>query len=589
MHQSLLPDAGDWATETREERSGPLYFRLTSCRRLAAASDLKARGPPTVGLFSSCAPAAPVNDRDGYEELNMSRDDDASIIVLDKFVQATRDSGYKDTVSALSEIVDNSLQAGAKNVWITISASDDDRYPVMLAVLDDGSGMDRKSLRQALRFGGSSRFNDRSGMGRFGMGLPNSSLSQARRVEVYSWQKKAQTIFSYLDVDRIAAGEMTVVPDPTSKKLPAQQVESIPPTGTLVVWSKCDRLSHSRISTIVKKLQRGLGQIFRHYIWKGVKISINGEPVKPVDPLFLKGVNAAEGTVIFGEPTKYEITLPPANGAKPKTAVLTVTFTELPVHELHTLSNDEKRERGIANGAGVSVVRAGREVDHGWFLMGSKRRENYDDWWRCEVAFDPDLDELMGVAHTKQQIRPQEYLTNILVPDMESMAKALNGRVRQAHLRLKAGEATRAAEETAASRESLLEPLPKSHVDVQDNATVKAILKQHPVLKKRPENGAGIDYRIVEADVKDTAFFSGVVTNGHFVLAINPDHPFFRRVYKPLSELDTPEAKQARTDIELLLIAAARAEAASTRAGDRRAVAENRQRWSDIFATFLNR
>lgn len=520
----------------------------------------------------------------------MARDEEASIIVLDKFVQATRDSGYKGTTSAISEIVDNSLQAGARNIWIAITSSDDPQHPIGVAILDDGSGMDRQTLRQALRFGGSSRFNDRAGMGRFGMGLPNSSLSQARRVEVYSWQSKSQPIFSYLDVDEIAAGEMTVVPAPTREKLPFGNEVAVPDTGTLVVWSKCDRLSHSRPSTIARKLRRGLGQVFRHYLWKGVTITINEEVVKPIDPLFLRGVNAAEGTAIFGEPMKYEITLPPVAGAKPKTALLTVTFTELPIHDLHALSNDEKRERGIANGAGVSVVRAGREVDFGWFLMGGKRRENYDDWWRAEIAFEPDLDELFGVTHTKQQIRPQEYLTDILVPDMEAMAKALNGRVRQAHLRLKAGEATKAAEETAASRESLLSPLPKRQAEMQDQGVVKSLLKQHPALKKPPENGDGaIDYRIVEADAKDTSFFHGVVTNGHFVLTINPDHPFFRRVYKPLAELDTSEAKTAKTHIELLLIAAARAEASIAKVGDRKTIAENRQRWSDTLATFLNR
>ncbi|MGI8447952.1 MAG: hypothetical protein ACR2MP_12395 [Streptosporangiaceae bacterium] len=40
----------------------------------------------------------------------------------------------------------------------------------------------------------------------------------------------------------------------------------------------------------------------------------------------------------------------------------------------------------------VSVVRSGREIDQGWFFMGTKRRENHDDWWRCEVRFDPVLD-----------------------------------------------------------------------------------------------------------------------------------------------------------------------------------------------------
>ena len=64
------------------------------------------------------------------------------------------------------------------------------------------------------------RFNDRSGLGRYGMGLPNSSLSQARRVTVYTWQSGSPAYKSYLDVDEIASGTMTKVPAPRKAKLP---------------------------------------------------------------------------------------------------------------------------------------------------------------------------------------------------------------------------------------------------------------------------------------------------------------------------------------------------------------------------------
>jgi len=57
-------------------------------------------------------------------------DHDASIVVLEKFIQATRDSGYKGTTSALSELVDNSLQAGARNVWVSITNTGKDPFPV---------------------------------------------------------------------------------------------------------------------------------------------------------------------------------------------------------------------------------------------------------------------------------------------------------------------------------------------------------------------------------------------------------------------------------------------------------------------------
>ena len=106
-----------------------------------------------------------------------------SIVAVDKFIQATRDSGYKGTASAIAELIDNALQAEADQIEVFIQKTGEDpRYPLEVCVCDNGSGMDPFTLRQAMRFGGSSRFNDRSGIGRYGMGLPNSSLSQARTV-----------------------------------------------------------------------------------------------------------------------------------------------------------------------------------------------------------------------------------------------------------------------------------------------------------------------------------------------------------------------------------------------------------------------
>src|SRR5262245_34769429 len=95
--------------------------------------------------------------------------DDCSIIALDKFIQATRDSGYKGTASAISELVDNSIQAGATRIALSVTAtpSGEEEKVFEISVLDNGCGMDPFTLRQALRFGGSTRFGDRSGLGRY--------------------------------------------------------------------------------------------------------------------------------------------------------------------------------------------------------------------------------------------------------------------------------------------------------------------------------------------------------------------------------------------------------------------------------------
>lgn len=146
----------------------------------------------------------------------MNTAEEFSIVAVDKFIQATRDSGYKGTSSAVAELVDNSLQAGATEISVSVTVEEREKtHPVVLSVIDNGSGMDARTLRTALRFGGSTRFDDRSGLGRYGMGLPNSSLSQAKRVTVHSWRsKEGQVLNSYLDVDEIVAGNTTAVPEP---------------------------------------------------------------------------------------------------------------------------------------------------------------------------------------------------------------------------------------------------------------------------------------------------------------------------------------------------------------------------------------
>lgn len=93
----------------------------------------------------------------------LSDDEHASIIALERFILATRDSGYKGTAAAIAELVDNALQAGARRVHVEID-EEPGPLPLRVRVQDDGAGMDAAALREALRFGGSSRFDDRGGL-----------------------------------------------------------------------------------------------------------------------------------------------------------------------------------------------------------------------------------------------------------------------------------------------------------------------------------------------------------------------------------------------------------------------------------------
>ena len=509
---------------------------------------------------------------------------DFSIVAVDKFIQATRDSGYKSTPSAVAELIDNSLQAGATKISVSLTLDHSTgKHPLALSVIDNGSGMDARTLRTALRFGGSTRFNNRLGLGRYGMGLPNSSLSQAKRVTVYSWKStNGWVLSSYLDIDEIASGEITEVPKPERVRRPGL-VDGYD-SGTLVTWTRCDRLDNRRISTLMRKLLHVLGRQFRHFLWEGVSIRVNGDAVEPIDPLFLHPSALINGASQFAEEFVYEVSASPNTLCR--TGKVRVRFSELPVAEWSRLSNREKRGRGIAKGAGVSVVRGGREVDYGWFFLRGKRRENYDDWWRCEVRFDPVLDEAFGITHTKQQIRPRPHLNEALNSDIKSIARALNARARKAHLAVKVAKRFSASEDRAGEKDEMLTPLPAFPRN-RDKQVLDALgQKLGPAKIDKP--APSMEYRIVPAPLSETAFFNYARDKGRLILVINPEHPFYKIVYKPLLGSDSPRDRAIRSQIDLLLLAAARSEALLQDPETLKLAESIRNGWSDTLATFLN-
>lgn len=514
---------------------------------------------------------------------------DYSIVALEQFIQATRDSGYKGTPSAVAELVDNSIQAGATQIEISLTEDDKEKeFPFVLSVIDNGQGMDATTLRTALRFGGSSRFNNRDGLGRYGMGLPNSSMSQAQQVRVYSWRSnKGDVLTSYLDLKEIASGMMVSVPEPECVSRPL--FVSGHNTGTAVVWTRCDRIDFRRMSTVIRKLLMVLGRRFRYFIWDGVSISVNGIPVEPIDPLYLHPQAVFSGARLFAKEMVYEIAIDPKEPNN--TGCVRVRFSELPVEEWAKLSNSEKKDRGIVKGAGVSVIRGNREVDYGWFFLKGKRRENYDDWWRCEVKFDPVLDEAFGITHAKQQIRPQAHLNEILSADIAATARVLNSRARKAHSRVKIAERLSESEIKASSKDEMLTPLP-SKLRARDKKILNSIATKGRSVEFKYDNvtkeKATKRYRIVQAKLDETVFFNYARDERGLILILNPEHPFYKNVYGYL--LDSEELRDValRSHIDLLLLAAARSEALLEDKGALRIAEQLRGVWSDTLATFLD-
>src|SRR5205085_8723997 len=83
---------------------------------------------------------------------------DYSVVALDRFIEATRDSGYKNTSAAVAELIDNSFEANASVVEVVIYEQNiNARREIEVIISDDGHGMTPSTLRLALQFGGSTR------------------------------------------------------------------------------------------------------------------------------------------------------------------------------------------------------------------------------------------------------------------------------------------------------------------------------------------------------------------------------------------------------------------------------------------------
>jgi hypothetical protein len=488
------------------------------------------------------------------------------------FLVATRDSGYKTTALAVAELIDNSLQAGARRVAVDVVANDDAAFPLEVRVTDDGAGMDARLLADALTFGGSSRFDDRSSLGRYGMGLPNGALSRARRVEVYSWRGKVVR-HCYLDVDELVERRRRSLPPVTEVERPPFIPHTA--TGTTVRLLRCDRLEYRRASTLAQRLGEDLGRIYRSFLTKRLALAINGEPVAAIDPLFLDRAGRAAGVRPFGDVLRYRFNSGATEGQ------VEVRFSELPLERWHVLAGDDKRRLGITNAPCVSVLRAGREIDRGWFFMGGKRRENYDDWWRCEVRFDPSLDELFGITHSKQAIAPTRDLLDVLTPDIEPIARVLNSRVRHRFELVKVASPLTAAERQAARAHTLLPSLPRRGDSLAPELEELLDLLATEVVDGRP-------YQLAVSDLPTTAAFEATVRRGSLVVALNSRHPLYRDLYGPLAVSEIQRDQDVATRVALTVLAAARAELLGPRRSNRDEARRFRQAWSDVLATFLN-
>jgi hypothetical protein len=196
--------------------------------------------------------------------------------------------------------------------------------------------------------------------------------------------------------------------------------------------------------------------------------------------------------------------------------------------------------------------------------MGAKKRENYDDWWRCELCFSPDLDELFGVTHSKQGIRPSKTLAALLKPELEPTARELNSRVRKAFASLSTRKASR-AERLAGRRDRYLNPIRIENAPARRNAEC-------------------LRYQVVARPFSTQEFLQLERSRARMVIVINSNHPFYTELYRPALDSGS-ENEQFR--IQCLLVGAIRARLSQNTAGKTNDIEQFFLDWGNALAAFL--
>ena len=172
-------------------------------------------------------------------------------------VKSMRAIGY-DLQTAISDLIDNSIFAGSKNISIKYSWNEGNPY---IMICDDGKGMDESELRKAMKPGSQSpdEERDEGDLGRFGLGLKTASWAMCKKMTVMSKKKLNEVHYRQWDLDVIVEeNKWSLLTEINSKteQLMKTQLDNYS-HGTIVLWENLDRVLGKNINEDHKDLFLG--------------------------------------------------------------------------------------------------------------------------------------------------------------------------------------------------------------------------------------------------------------------------------------------------------------------------------------------
>lgn len=219
---------------------------------------------------------------------------------------------HHDWLSAIADLVDNSIDAGASRVLIRFLV--EGARIEGLRVIDDGRGMDTATIDAAMTY---SRKRDygADALGHFGLGLKAASFSQADVLNVYSRSTAGVAVGRRLErparlrVSDLDAGDVASILDAPAAHISTDACS----TGTVVEWrgirtflnSDNDDEQRLWLGQAIEEVRARLGLVYHRIVAQervtitvdeyDVELDMPGAPrrVQAIDPFGYPGVSAS--------------------------------------------------------------------------------------------------------------------------------------------------------------------------------------------------------------------------------------------------------------------------------------------------------
>ncbi len=355
-----------------------------------------------------------------------------------RLTDSLRDVGY-NFESAIADIIDNSITAGASRVDIRLDFNGQHSW---VRIVDDGSGMRPTTLNEALRFGSRRPYGARD-LGRFGLGLKTASLSQCRRVTVASRvaTQRRRIHVRQLDLGHVAQVDRWEIVGMPSAIAPAAAVEPLETSaGTVVLWEDLDRIlgyenpeggwARRRFDRLADDLRIHLGMVFHRFLdgdedRAPLKITVNGKLVQSWDPF----ARSEEATLAL--PSRIlEVS---EGGIKGRVRYLPFVLPHRSAFSSASAFDRYSGPKKWNRQQGFYVYRAGRLIQSGGW-NGIRAIDEHHKFARVAIDFDPELDGIFKVNVAKMRISVPTGLRAQLEREVSEVCREAANRYRRGEL-----------------------------------------------------------------------------------------------------------------------------------------------------------